>query len=100
MNETGSAPVSSLEDESGGEQNRGQRDQCQQRAQAAGPQVNVWREGALVSRRAADPSEDARGPEAPGVVAAVAVPTEHGDVRTPLAPETLVGPVVDREPAA
>ena len=75
--------MSSLQDQSGGEQNCGQRDQCQQRKRAA-----------------AAASGGCDWTSAAGVVAAMAVPAEHGDIATPLVAETRVGPVVDREPAA
>ena len=103
MNETGSANVSSLREQRGGDDQCRHRDQCQQREMAERAAAGARRVVSTWPGSCVDPSRAAAAPAGPsgrGVVAAVAVPAEHGDVSAALVSEALVGAVVDREPAA
>ena len=103
MNETGSAKVSSLAEQRGGEDDCRHRDHCQQceiagRARPTRDEP-CRQDQARASVRAGKPRRR-RGRRVRVVLAAMAVPAEHGDVSAALVSEPLVGAVVDRQPAA
>ena len=103
MNETGSATVSSLYDQGGGEDERRQHDERQptRRRDEARPRRHVRRRRtrARLPLRVR-PSGRESGRAMLAVVLAMAVPAEHGDVGASFVSEPRVGAVVDREPVA